>query len=320
MGFKGDDSMKYIMKRIYTLVITLFMVSFLTFIAFQVIPGDSAVTSLGTNATEEAIDALREELGLNENVLVRFFTWIGNTLQGDFGKSFQYELPVKSLVGDRMPVTLWLSLLSIIIILIVSIPLGILTAKKEGGFIDRLITLITNTSMAIPPFFLGMIITLVFGFVLKWFIPGRYVNPSDNFGQFIRFMIFPALAIGIPKIAMVVKFLRSSVLRQLKQDYVRTARSKGQKENTILYRHVLKNALIPVITFIAMVIADIMAGSIIIEQVFGLPGLGRLLVTSISNRDYPVVQIIILYIAAVVVIVNFIVDILYQYIDPRVRV
>jgi peptide/nickel transport system permease protein/oligopeptide transport system permease protein len=312
--------MKYITKKIYTLVITLFLVSFLTFIAFQVIPGDSAITSLGTNATEEAILALREELGLNENIVVRFFTWAGNTLQGDFGKSFQYELPVKTLVGDRLPVTLWLSLLSILMILMVSIPLGILTARREGGFLDRMITLITNTSMAIPPFFLGMLITLIFGFVLKWFTPGKYVSPSEHFGQFLNYLIFPALAIAIPKIAMIVKFLRSSVLRQLKQDYVRTARSKGHKENTILYGHVLKNALIPVITFMAMVIADIMAGSIIVEQVFGLPGIGRLLVTSISNRDYPVVQIIILYIAAIVVTINFIVDIIYQYIDPRVKV
>lgn len=312
--------MKYIAKKIYTLVITLFLVSFLTFIAFQVIPGDSAITSLGTNATEEAILALREELGLNENIVVRFFTWAGNTLQGDFGKSFQYELPVKTLVGDRLPVTLWLSLLSILMILMVSIPLGILTARREGGFLDRMITLITNTSMAIPPFFLGMLITLVFGFVFKWFTPGKYISPSEHFGQFLYYLIFPALAIAIPKIAMIVKFLRSSVLRQLKQDYVRTARSKGHKENTILYGHVLKNALIPVITFMAMVIADIMAGSIIVEQVFGLPGLGRLLVTSISNRDYPVVQIIILYIAAIVVTINFIVDIIYQYIDPRVKV
>lgn len=312
--------MKYIAKKLIALVLTLFMVSLITFLAFQIIPGDTVITSLGTSASKEAIEALREELGLNQNIFVRFFSWLTNTLKGDFGSSLQYDIPVKTLIGERLPVTLWLSFLSIVFILIVSIPLGVFTARKEGSYLDRLITLLTNASMAIPPFFLGIIITLIFGFLLRWFIPGSFISPSDNFGQFIRFMIFPAIAIAIPKIAMVVKFLRSSILRQLKQDYVRTAKSKGHKENTILYKHVLKNALIPVITFIAMVIADIMAGSIIVEQVFSIPGLGELLVTSISNRDFPVVQIIILYIAAVVVFVNFVVDILYQYIDPRVRV
>jgi peptide/nickel transport system permease protein/oligopeptide transport system permease protein len=296
------------------------MVSLLTFFAFQVIPGDSAVASLGTTATKEAIEALREELGLNENVFIRFFTWMASTLKGDFGVSLQYNIPVKSLIGERLPATLGLALISTAIILIFSIPLGVLSAEKEGSFLDRVITLLTHTFMAIPPFFLGMIITLIFGFTLKWFVPGKYVSPSENLGGFLGFMIFPALAIAIPKIAMVAKFLRSSIVRQLKQDYVRTARSKGNKEHTILYRHVLKNALIPVITFIAIVIAEIMTGSIIVEQVFGLPGLGRLLVTSISNRDFPVVQIIILYIAFTVVVINFIVDILYRYIDPRVRV
>ncbi|QHQ59861.1 ABC transporter permease subunit [Anaerocolumna sedimenticola] len=311
--------MKYIIQKFTALILTLLLVSFFTFIAFQVIPGDSAVASLGTSATKEAIEALREELGLNKNIFVRYVSWLGNALQGDFGTSSQFGMPVSNLIKDRMPVTLWLAVLSIIFILILSIPLGIESAKKEGGLSDRLITLLTHTAMAIPPFFLGIIITLLFGLVLKWFTPGKYVGFKENFGQFIGYLIYPAIAIAIPKIAMVVKFLRSSLIRQLKMDYVRTARSKGNQENVILYRHVLKNAFIPVITFIAMVIADVLAGSIIIEQVFGLPGMGRMLVTAISNRDFSVVQAIVLYIAAVVILINFIVDILYQRIDPRVR-
>jgi len=312
--------MRYFAKKFSTLIITLLLVSFFTFIAFHIIPGDSATSSLGTSATKEAIEALREKMGLNDNILIRYFNWLSSSLRGDFGVSSQSNLPVKVLVGDRMPVTLWLSVLSIGIIIMISLPLGILAAKKEGGWLDHMITFLTHTAMAIPPFFLGIIITLVFGIGLKWFTPGSYISPSDNFGQFIGFMIFPALAIAIPKIAMVVKFLRSSVLRQMQLDYVRTARSKGNLETVILYRHVLKNALIPVITFFAMVVADVLAGSIIVEQVFGLPGIGRQLVTAISNRDYAVVQVIILYIAIVVVVINFIVDMLYQQIDPRIRV
>lgn len=312
--------MKYLTKKLSTLIITLLLVSFFTFIAFQIIPGDSATASLGTSATKEAIEALREELGLNKNIVIRYFDWLGNSLHGDFGISSQYNLPVSSLLRERMPVTIWLAVLSIGIILIFSIPLGILSAKKKEGLLDHIITLLMHTAMAVPPFFLGILITLVFGILLKWFTPGSYISPSDNFVQSVRFMIFPAIAIAIPKTAMVIKFLRSSVIRQLKLDYVRTARSKGNLENVILYRHVLKNALIPVITFIAMIIADVLAGSIIIEQVFGLPGLGRLLVTAISNRDFAVVQAIILYIATVVISINFCVDMLYHRIDPRVRV
>jgi peptide/nickel transport system permease protein/oligopeptide transport system permease protein len=312
--------MKYIMKKGFTLITTLLLASIFTFTAFQVIPGDSVTVALGMEATEEAIDAYREEMGLNESLPIRYVTWLSKALTGDFGTSIEYDMPVSKLISDRLPVTVWLAVLSFLFIIIISLPLGILAAKRKDRPSDRVITVLTQVSMAVPAFFLGMILSLVFGVILKWFTPGQYVNYHENFLGFLRFMIFPAIAIAIPKIAMLVKFLRSSILRQMNLDYVRTARSKGMKENDILYRHVLKNALIPVITFSAMILADILAGAILIEQVFNLPGLGRLLLVSISNRDYFVVQAIILYIATVVVVINFLVDILYQWIDPRVSV
>ena len=312
--------MKYTLKKVLTLVLTLLIVSFLTFIAFQVVPGDSAVTQLGTNATEENIETLREAMNLNGNVLVRYGRWLSRVFTGDFGISSQYKIPVSSLILERMPVTIWLAALSFSFILVLSIPFGIMAAKKEGEGVDRIISFFTHTGMGIPPFFLGIIITLLFGFILKWFTPGSYIGPKENFGLFLGYMIYPALANAIPKAAMVLKFLRSSIIRQLQMDYVRTARSKGNLENPILYKHVLKNAFIPVLTFIGMIIAETLAGSIMIEQVFSLPGLGRLLVMAISNRDYAVVQVIVLYIAATIVVINFIVDMLYQWIDPRVRV
>ncbi len=311
--------MKYGIKRISSLFLTLLFVSFITFIAFQVIPGDSVISSLGTSATPESIEALREELGLNENVLIRYVNWLKNTVQGDFGTSFSYKLPVASLIKERMPVTLSLAGLAIILILIISIPLGAFTGRRSGGVIDNVVTFLLHLTMAVPPFFLGIILTLIFGLILEWFTPGNYISYTENPGAFLGYMIFPAIAMALPKIAMVVKFLRSSIIRQLQMDYVRTAKSKGNTERDIMYRHVLKNAFLPVITFIGMVFADVLTGSIIIEQVFGLPGLGRLLVTTISNRDYPVVQIIILYTAGVVILLNFTVDILYRIIDPRVR-
>ena len=309
----------FYLKKISSLIITLFLVSIITFFAFRVIPGDSAIAKLGMNATEEQVEALREELGLNDSLIKQYGSFIAGAVVGDFGNSTQYNLPVSQLIAQRLPVTIWLSVLSFGFIVVFGISLGLLTSKKENGICDRLITLSTQTFMAIPPFFLGILLTLIFGVVLHWFLPGNYVKPSSDFGGFISYMIYPALAVSIPKIAMVVKFLKTSVLRELRLDYVRTAKSEGQNEHAIMYHHVLKNALIPVITFMGMVISESLAGSIVVEQVFNLPGMGRLLVTGIFNRDYPVVQATVLYIAAIVIVINFIVDMLYQRVDPRIR-
>ncbi|MFY9393666.1 MAG: ABC transporter permease [Halanaerobiales bacterium] len=313
--------MKYTIKKSITLIISLFIASILTFTAFQIIPGDSALNALGMDATEEQLEAYREEMGLNKSLSVRYANWLKNALKGDFGYSSQYQMQMKvsDLIMKRLTVTLWLALLSFLLIVAISIPLGILSARKKNGILDSLISLVTQIFMSIPSFFLGMIITLIFGIILKWFIPGGYISPGENFGKFFRFMIFPAIAVAIPKIAMMVKFLRSSLLREIDLDYVRTAKSKGMTNISILFRHILKNALIPVITFLAMMLADILAGTILVEQVFNLPGLGRLLVSSISNRDYAVVQAIVLYIVSVVILINFLVDLVYQWIDPRVK-
>ncbi len=306
------------LKKILSLIITLFVVSLVTFFAFRVIPGDSAIAKLGLEASDEQIEALRDQMGLNDNLLVQYGRFLSGAVQGDFGDSTQYNVSVSSLIADRLPVTIWLAAISFLFIVTISLPLGILASKKEDSILDRFITLLTQLFMAIPSFFLGILITLVFGIILKWFAPGGYVKPSVNFGSFLSYMIYPALAISIPKIAMMVKFLKTSVIREHKMDYVRTAKSKGQTNNVILYRHVLKNALMPIITFLGMITAESLAGSIVVEQVFNLPGMGRLLVTAIFNRDYPVVQAAVLYISAIVVLINFGVDMLYRKVDPRV--
>lgn len=309
--------MKFFVKRFFALVLTLFFVAVLSFVAFQIIPGDSAMLSLDIDADEAAVEALRESLGLNRSIFVRFFEWILNALRGNFGVSSQYSVPVASLLSERLQVTVWLAVLAIAMILIISLPLGLLSSRKENGLIDRAITLLTQTFMAVPPFFLGIVLTLIFGVVLKFFIPGACPKPSDGILPLLQYLIWPAIAVAVPKIAMTVKFLRSSILRELKLDYVRTAKSKGNSERAVLWRHVLKNALMPVITFMGMVIADVLAGSIIVEQVFNLPGMGKSLILAISNRDFNVVQTIVLYIAILVIVMNFIVDVLYKRIDPR---
>lgn len=312
--------MKYIIKKLGALIITLFLISFLSFFAFQIIPGDSVLVSLGTSATEEELERIRKEMGYNKSVPERYFLWLKDVVKGDFGQSSNYNMPVKELIKDRFIVTLGLGVMSIILIIVISLLLGIFLSKKEERKKSVFISLCNQIFMAIPPFFLGMIITLLFGLILKWFTPGAYVSPKDNLMGYFKFMIFPAFAVAIPKIAMLIKFLRSSIARELTKDYVRTAKSKGNTSNQILYKHVLKNAMIPVITFLGMMIAEVLAGSIVIEQVFNLPGLGRLLVVAISNRDFMVVQIIVLYIAFLVMIVNFFVDLAYQWLDPRLHV
>lgn len=312
--------MKYILKKTGTLIITLLIVSFLTFLAFDVIPGDAARSKLGTEATAEQVEALQEEMGLNDPVPVQYARWLGGLVTGDLGESYSYSMPVWELLRDKLPITAALTVMSFLLILVLSVPLGIFTAQREGTWADRILMVLDQVAMSVPGFFWGILITLLFGLILKWFTPGAYVPVSESFGGFLGYLIAPSVAIALPRCAMGVRMLRSSVLAQMEKDYVRTAYARGNGRRRVMYRHVLKNALLPVLTFWGMTIADIVANSIIIEQVFTIPGMGSLLITSISNRDYPVALGIIVLIAFFVIVVNFIVDILYGRIDPRIRV
>lgn len=316
--------MRYLAKKIITLIMTLFMVSVAAFLAFQIIPGDVVRSILGTEATPEREAQLREELGLNAPPVVRYTNWVTNVIKGDLGRSYRYSksmnemMPVAELIGDKLPVTLWLAGVSVILIVVAAIPLGVMWAKSHNRFLDAFLNVITQVTMAVPSFFLGILVTYLFGMLLKWFVPGGYVSYKDDFAGFLGYLVFPAVSVALPKIAMTARFLRNSMLTEMNSDYVRTARSKGCSEKRVMYGHVLRNALMPVVTFLGMIIAEIVAGSIVVEQVFGLPGIGRLLISSISTRDLPVVEILVLYVTAVVIIVYFIVDILYRMIDPRI--
>ena len=317
--------MKYIIKKLLTLILTLFFISVLVFLIFQVIPGDPALSILGTEATDEQVEALREQLGLNDPMPERYFNWFTGVLTGDLGKSYRYQeslneqMAVSRLIAGKLPVTLTLAGLSLLLIIIFSIPIGILWGGTKSRALDGVLNVLSQFTMSVPSFFLGIIIIYVFGLIMRWFTPGGYVSYREDFWGYIRYMLFPAITVAVPKVAMTAKFLRNSIITQLRSDYVRTAYSKGAGRMRVLFVHVLKNAMIPVVTFIGIIAAEIAAGSIVVEQVFGLPGIGRLLVSSISTRDYPVVQALMLYIVFAVVIVYFVVDILYRYIDPRVE-
>lgn len=312
---------KYFFKKTITLIVALILISLIIFIAFSLIPGDAAIAKAGFNATPERIEQIRHELGLDLPLYEQYFNWIKGVVRGDFGESFQYSgYSVTNLISGKLPYTLVLTAITLIIILIISIPLGIYAAKKRNSSVDGFITITTQTVMAIPPFFLGMLITYFFGILLKLFTPGRIPDPSEDILGSIAFMIFPAVAIAFPKVSMTAKFLKVSIVGELNKDYVRTAYSKGNTENSVLYKHVLKNSMIPTLTFIGIIIADIIANSIIIEKVFNIPGLGSLLINAITNRDYPVVMASVLIIGGFIIVINFVIDILYKLIDPRVKV
>ncbi|MCF0142608.1 MAG: ABC transporter permease [Parasporobacterium sp.] len=313
--------MKYVIKKIITLLIALVLISFIVFLAFSVIPADAAISKLGQDATPERLEALREAMGLNRPFLVRYGSWLANAFQGNFGDSLQYTgMSVSTLISSKLANTAMLSLISFLMVFVFSIPIGIFSAKRRSAPGKASMTVITQITMGIPSFFLGLLITYLFSILLKWFRLGDYPSPSENLSASISYLIFPAIAIALPKIAMTVRFLSASIRSELHKDYVRTAYAKGNTRNGVLYRHVLKNSLVPVITFLGIVVAEIVTGSIIVEKVFSVPGIGSLLVTAISNRDYNVVEAIVLLIAFFIMAVNFIVDMVYKLIDPRVTI
>ncbi len=311
--------MYFVLRRGLTLGVTLILISFLTFLVFQIIPGDPVLTILGMDAEKGQILALQEKLGLDKPLFQRFISWMGGVFSGNLGESLRFSRPVLDLMMSRLPVTISLALISLGVTIIIAIPLGILAAKVRGQWLDYLISLLTQLGMAIPSFWLGIILMFIFGVIFRWFTPGSYVPWSEDFWGAFKGLFLPALAMAIPKIAVLVRYLRAAVLEQLKLEYVRTAYGKGLGQNVVVNKHVLKNALIPVVTVLGMIVADVLGGSLIIEQVFALPGMGRLLVSSISYRDFPLVQGMILYIAIIVTCINFIVDIMYGLLDPRIR-
>lgn len=312
--------MRVVLKKTLSLVLTLLLFTAVAYSAFQIIPGDAALSILGTEATEEQLAALREQMGLNQPLPVRYWHWLTAALHGDLGVSQGYRIPVADMIREKLPITLALSVFAFLLVLIISFPLGILFSRNPGSILDSITVILNQVMMAVPPFFIGIIFTAVFGLALKWFTPGRFIPYKQDPAGFFRYLFFPALAIAIPRSAMSIKLLRNSILNEINKDYVRSADGRGCDDSRKLYVHVLRNALIPVITFLAMVFSAIVAGSIVIEQVFVIPGIGRLLLVSISNRDYPVVLAIITLIAFIVITMNYLSDLLCQVVDPRTRV
>jgi peptide/nickel transport system permease protein len=295
------------------------IVSFITFAVFQILPGDPIRTMLGTEADEVQVETLRKELGLDQPLYVQYFDWAKGLVTGDLGESIRFSMPVKELLMDRLPVTISLAVITLLIVIIVAIPLGIFVAKRQNKMSDVVFSSITQVGMAIPSFWLGMLLILYLGMNFSFFSISGYVPWTESIAGALGAILLPALTIAIPQIAVKFRYVRNAILEQLRLDYVRTIRSKGITEKFVMYKHVLRNSMIPILTIFGLITAEVVAGTIIVEQVFALPGIGQLLITSIGYRDFPLVQGIVMYITFAVVFINFLVDILYSVLDPRIR-
>lgn len=311
--------MAYIIRRILLLIITLALVSLITFFVFQVMPGDPIRIMLGTEADEAQIDMLEKELGLDQPLHTQYTNWVKGVFTGDLGQSIRFSKPVWGLITDRLPVTLSLAAITLTIVILVAIPLGIFVARRQNKFSDLALSSVTQLGMAVPSFWLGMLLILYIGMNSSFFSVSGFVPWSTSISGALGSLLLPALTIAIPQIAIKFRYVRNAILEQSRLDYVRTVRSKGITEKVVMYKHVLRNSMIPILTIFGLITAEVVAGTIIVEQVFGLPGIGRLLITSISYRDFPLVQGIVMYITIVVLFVNFIVDIFYSILDPRIR-
>lgn len=306
--------MGYTARKLLTLLVTMVVVSFLTFAAFDLISGDPATAMLGTQATPESVAALRAELGLDQPLLARYGQWLAGFFTGDLGISYQYRQPVRELLGPKIAVTLCLSLVSFLLITVVSLPLGLLSAN---GKLEGFHTVLNQFCMAVPPFFTGILISWGFGILLRAFTPGDFPGLDKNISGSLVYLFFAALSLSIPRVAMTARMLRGTVIAEMNKPYVRTAIARGNDRRQVLWGHVLKNSLVPTVTFLGQTMAEIVAGSIVVEQVFSIPGLGRLLVASISNRDYPVVQAIVVILAFWVVFSGTVADLINRCVDPR---
>lgn len=289
------------------------------FFVFQLLPGNPAQIILGIDADPNQVAQLEKQLGLDRSSAERYMDWVAGLLQGDLGESLRYQLPVSDILIERIPVTASLAILSIILTVVIGVPLGIFIAHSDGKRVSIFLNVLTQLGISIPSFWFGFILILAFSVTLQLFPTYGYVPWSEDFLGALRSFFLPSFAIAVGNIAIVIRYLRNTILDQSKMDYVRTARVKGLKEHSILYGHILRNSLIPVLTIMGLLVADTLGGSIIIENVFSLPGLGNLLIQSITSRDFPLVQSMVLYIAIIVLLINFIVDILYKVIDPRIR-
>jgi len=311
--------LQYFLKRLVSLCLSLVAASVLIFLTLEVVPGDPAAYMLGINAQEDTLNALREQLGLNGTILERYLSWAGGLLVGDFGTSYTYRTPVAELIGERLWVSLPLALYALILSTLIAFPAGIWAASKRGTIVDSGVMGVTQLGVAIPNFWFAMLMVLVFAINLRWFSAGGFPGWEDGVLPGMKALTLPAIALALPQASILTRVMRSSLLDTLGEDYIRSARAKGLTRGQAMWRHALRNALIPVLTIMGLQFSFLLAGAIIIENVFYLPGLGRLVFQAISARDLIVVESVVMLLVFAVILVNFTVDLAYAWVDPRLR-
>jgi peptide/nickel transport system permease protein len=315
----SKDLRRYVLRRVAAFVATLFFVSVLVFVVIRILPGDPALVIMGTEGSPEAAARLRESMGLNRPLVVQYVDWLARAVRGDLGTSIQYDVPVGRLIVSRLPVTLPLMALAALFMIFAALPLGIYAATRHRRLGDYLTMVVSQVGIAVPSFWAGLLLILLFSVRLGWVQSGGFAGWSDGPWPALRSLLLPAVALGFFQAAVLVRATRSAVLDVLREDYVRTARAKGVREALVVVKHTFRNALIPVVTVAGLQLGQLIAGSIILESVFALPGLGRLALGAITARDLPVVQGVTLFVASCIVAINFVVDLTYGFLDPRIR-
>jgi peptide/nickel transport system permease protein len=310
---------RYILRRLLLLIPVLILVAVIVFSLVHLTPGDPASMMLGRDATIEQKEALREQLGLNEPVFSQFINWTTDALRGDFGDSLFIGTPVTEALLDRAQPTILLTVYAMIFSVVIAIPAGVLAATRPNSLLDRLLMVMSISGAAVPSFFFGILLILFFAVRLGWLPSGGYVNVGDGFLEHLKYMILPAFTLGFSAAGLLARLVRSSMLDVLNQDYVRTAYAKGLHGRRVVVGHAFRNAMIPAMTVIGIMLANMLGGAVVIETVFNVPGMGRLIVQSVTRRDFPVVQAAVLLIAVIEVVVMLAIDILYVFVDPRIR-
>ena len=309
----------YILRRILSTLPVLAIVAVFVFLMLRLTPSDPAAIIAGAYASPEQIEGIRERLGLNEPILKQFFIWIGGVLRGDFGESFFYKKQVAELIGERLEPTLSLSLVTIFLVLLIAVPIGVIAAHNHGTWIDRFVMGFSVLGFSVPVFVVGYILIYIFAITLEWLPVQGYQRISDGVGGWLLRLILPAMTLSVVFIAFIARMTRTSVLEVLNEDYIRTARAKGQTEIKVLVRHALANAAVPILTIIGLTVAILIGGVVVTESVYTLPGLGLLTVDAVLARDYPTIQAVILLFSFAYVLINLLVDVAYTFLDPRIR-
>jgi peptide/nickel transport system permease protein len=309
----------FLLRRLAALLLTLAATSLAIFLLMEVLPGDPASIMLGMEARPDTLAALKAELGLDRGMLDRYVGWLYGLLTGDLGMSYTYRVPVGQLVAERMAVTLPLALMAILVAAGIGVPLGVLAASARGKLTDQLAQIFSQMGVAIPNFWIGLLLILGFALTVGWFPAGSFPGWGNGLPAALHALILPAIALGLPQAAILTRVTRSAVLEVLTEDYIRTAHAKGLARRVVLRRHALRNALIPVVTILGLQFSALIAGAILIENVFALAGLGRLIYQAMTQRDLIVVESVAMILASMVIIVNFLVDLAYGWLDPRLR-